>query len=208
MKKGSILITLGILMLVGAAGLAGYNMFDSARAQQTADAMVETVKAEIPPPIVTEPIESLASVPEEAEVPDYILNPKMEMPTVEYGEYACIGILEIPYYDLTLPVLSTWSYPALRVAPCRYSGSAYTEDLVIAAHNYASHFGSLKDLPIGETVVLTDAVGNQFTYEVAVRETLQPTAVEEMTSGEWDLTLFTCTLGGGSRVTIRCELRK
>jgi sortase A len=29
--------------------------------------------------------------------------------------------------------------------------------------------------------------------------------VEEMESDEWDLTLFTCTIGGKSRVTIRCE---
>jgi len=41
---------------------------------------------------------------------------------------------------------------------------------------------------------------------VAAREVLLPTAVEEMTAGEWDLTLFTCTLGGRSRVTVRCEL--
>jgi len=36
-------------------------------------------------------------------------------------------------------------------------------------------------------------------------ETLQPTAVEEMCSGDWDLTLFTCTLGGKFRVTVRCD---
>ena len=31
------------------------------------------------------------------------------------------------------------------------------------------------------------------------------TAVEEMTAGEYDLTLFTCTYGGQSRVTVRCD---
>lgn len=35
---------------------------------------------------------------------------------------------------------------------------------------------------------------------------LQPTAVEEMTSGEWPLSLFTCTIGGKLRVTVRCDL--
>ena len=29
--------------------------------------------------------------------------------------------------------------------------------------------------------------------------------VEEMLSGGWALTLFTCTLGGRTRVTVRCE---
>ena len=36
-------------------------------------------------------------------------------------------------------------------------------------------------------------------------EILQPTAVEEMTAGEFDLTLFTCTYGGKSRVTVRYD---
>jgi sortase A len=45
--------------------------------------------------------------------------------------------------------------------------------------------------------------GNVFVYEAAVVETLGPTDVEEMHSGDWDLTLFTCTVGGRSRVTVR-----
>ena len=34
---------------------------------------------------------------------------------------------------------------------------------------------------------------------------LRPTAVEEMTSGTFDLTLFTCTYGGRSRITVYCD---
>ena len=76
---------------------------------------------------------------------------------------------------------------------------------MLAAHNYNSHFGKLKNLHQGDRVIFTDVDGNVFTYEVAVKETLRPTAVEEMTSGQWPLTLFTCTIGGSYRVTIRCE---
>jgi sortase A len=39
-------------------------------------------------------------------------------------------------------------------------------------------------------------------------EILSPFAVEEMTSGDWDMTLFTCTVGGQSRVTVRCVLEE
>ena len=28
--------------------------------------------------------------------------------------------------------------------------------------------------------------------------------IEEMAAGDWDLTLFTCTLGGQARLTLRC----
>lgn len=50
--------------------------------------------------------------------------------------------------------------------------------------------------------------GNIFAYKVIEVETLQPTAIEEMTIGGWDLTLFTCTVGGASRVTVRCVLQE
>ena len=53
--------------------------------------------------------------------------------------------------------------------------------------------------------MFTDVDGNVYNYEVAELETLQPAAVDEMKSGEWDLTLFTCTIGGQTRVTVRCD---
>ena len=43
-----------------------------------------------------------------------------------------------------------------------------------------------------------DMQGNRFAYEVQVVETLEATAVEDMVSEEWDLTLFTCDLSGES----------
>ena len=76
--------------------------------------------------------------------------------------------------------------------------------MIILAHNYSTHFGTLKDLGIGDPVTFTDADGNVFRYEVLELETLMPSAIEKMESGDWDLTLFTCTVGGQSRVTVRC----
>ena len=125
------------------------------------------------------------------------------MPTVEIDGHAYIGVVRIPVLGLELPVMEEWSYPRLRTAPCRYTGSAYEGNLIICGHNYASHFGRLKDLRPGDTARFTDADGNVFCYEMAELETLQPTAIEEMKSGDWALTLFTCTVGGQSRVTVR-----
>ena len=126
------------------------------------------------------------------------------MPTVEVDGNRYIGRVTIPALGLELPVMSQWSYPNLKIAPCRYQGSAYTGDLIIAGHNYRTHFGPLKNLGGGDAVLFTDADGNQFRYTVAQVETLAKTAVEEMAAGDWDLTLFTCTLGGQTRVTVRC----
>ena len=77
--------------------------------------------------------------------------------------------------------------------------------MTIAAHNYARHFGRLTALRPGDAVTFTDLDGNVFRYAVAETETLQPTDIQEMTAGDWPLTLFTCTKGGQYRVTVRCE---
>lgn len=98
-----------------------------------------------------------------------------------------------------------WSYANLKSAPCRYRGSTYLDTLILCGHNYRSHFGKLKKLREGDEVSFTDMDGNVFLYEVALAETMMPTAIEEMESGDWALTMFTCTIGGASRVTVRCD---
>ena len=195
-KRSSILILTGLLLIAAALFLTGFNLFDEYRAERSADSVLQQMMLQDTP------------VLREGEIPDYILNPDMEMPVETIDGLDYIGTLEIPSLDLELPVLSEWNYPNLRVAPCRYVGSAYQGNLIIAAHNYPSHFGNLKHLQEGEMARFTDVDGNRFTYKVVVRETLEPTAIEEMQSeeeGAWDLTLFTCTIGGQSRVTVRCD---
>ena len=61
-----------------------------------------------------------------------------------------------------------------------------------------------EELRPGDEVRFTDTEGNAFRYTVAELETLGKYDVEEMAAGDWDLTLFTCTYGGQSRVTVRC----
>ena len=204
-RIGNILKGAGLILVTAAVLLLVYNLWDGHRARESEEALLaeylqENKKASESP--------DASDKEDKQNTPDYILNPDMDMP--EYtlkslGDVACIGILEIPALNLELPVISRWSYSSLRLSPCRYSGSAYKGDLVIAAHNYQSHFGGLRTLPEGSEVFFTDAVGNRFSYYVAVTEALTPWSVDDMTSGEWPLTLFTCTLDSQNRVTVRCE---
>ncbi|MDD5927777.1 MAG: sortase [Firmicutes bacterium] len=198
LKKGSIFIIIGLLLLVAALLLTCFNLYDQFRGERSVDNIMDKM-------ILKNREHSL----QEGEIPDYILNPDMEMSVETIDGRDFIGTLEIPSLNLNLPIISQWSYGNLRVAPCRYDGSAYKNDMILAAHNYPSHFGNLKYLKEGEYVIFTDADGNKFTYTAVVRETLMPTAVNEMLSKEeddWDLTLFTCTVGGRSRVVVRCVL--
>jgi sortase A len=181
-------MALGALLLAAALGLFLYNRAESARAAEAVEEALPQVMAAAAEPADTETLQ------------------QTEMPVYEFEDLDYVAVLEIPALELVLPVLDTWSYPNLKKAPCRYVGSARTGDLVIAAHNYDRHFGRLTKLRAGDTVTLTDMDGVRYIYEVAEVEVLAPTDVEQMTNSGYALTLFTCTYGGKSRVTVRCEL--
>lgn len=195
-KRNTALTIGGLLLIAAALSLTIYNLYDEYRASRSAENAVVQIKQT-----------GSQDLSEESEAPDYALNPNMAMPirTVDGQDY--IGVLSIPTLDIELPIISEWSYPNLKIAPCRYYGSVYSGDMVIAGHNYRSHFGRLKNLAKGDAVYFTDMAGNVFTYTVSLCEILDPTDVDEMTGG-WDLSLFTCTLGGSYRETIRCSLNK
>ena len=207
-KRGKICTGIGLLLLAAALFLTMYNLWSDAKARVSANTVLEQLTPELED--AEEGDVSLPAIPsgdslEEANIPDYILNPEMDMSGEKIDGQQYIGVLRIPALSLELPVISEWSYPNLKIAPCRYAGSAYLDNMVVAAHNYYSHFGYLKNLSQGDEVIFTDMAGNVFRYEVVEIETLSPFAVDEMTSGDWDLTLFTCTVGGATRVTVRCE---
>lgn len=202
--KGNGLIALGFVLILAAAALTGYNLLEARQAQQTSIALVQTLKEQITP-VQAESADTPVENPVETPLHDKF--PLMEMPVVTIDEQGYVGMLQIPSLSLELPVTADWSYAALKESPCRYQGSAYTGDLIVMAHNYDSHFGKLKELRPEDVVTFTDTAGNTFTYRVVELETLPGTAVEDMAAGEWDLTLFTCTYSGRSRVTIRCELQ-
>ena len=191
--RGTVWINAGLLLIAAALFLSAYNERESHEARDSARQVIAQLCDALP----TEAGDDEA---EPTTLPESLPDVQREMPVKTING----RVLSIPSLELELPVISQWDYPALKVAPCRYSGSLYQDNLIICAHNYASHFGKLKELRIGDRLSFTDADGNIFYYEVGEIEILAPDAMEEMTDSDWDLTLFTCTLGGKNRVTVRC----
>lgn len=185
-KLGTIFMGTGAVLVLAAFSLFLWNQREARRAE----ASVEKVL-----PQIIEQMEAADDYPDPYDT---------DMTVVEIDGYGYIGYLSIPSLGLELPVMSEWDYQRLKIAPCRYAGAAKTNDLVIAAHNYARHFGMLSQLAAGDKVYFCDMDGVLAAYEVMEVVALKPTDVEEMTSGDYALTLFTCTYGGKSRVTVRC----
>lgn len=187
-KKGSRFIAFGAALILIAAGLAAYNVYDSWHAEKASE----------------EVYVQLSDAMEGNSVENGVINPNRDMPTEEIDGYLYIGVLEIPALKLKLPVMEEWDYTRLRISPCRYEGSAYKDNMIIAGHNYSSHFGNLDQLPTGARVRFTDVEGNVFDYTLKWVDILEPEQTEEMLEGDWDLSLFTCTYDLSRRNVLRC----
>ena len=207
-KLGTVFIVLGLLLLAGAGILAFYNLQQDSSARDSAAAVMSHLVEHIQENTAKEP-----TIPDDQVVPglelqipvDLLTEEEKKMTEVKIDGYDYIGYLSIPSLELELPIMSTWSYKQLKIAPCRYTGTLRGEDLVLMAHNYSHHFGTISQLNIGDTISFTDMDGVVTSYRVAAMDILEPTAVDVATSGEFDLTLFTCTYGGKSRVTVFCN---
>ena len=185
-KSGVILISLGAVLILAALLLFLYNRSEDRRAGQEAESLLEDVRSAMAANADPEPQEEPA-----------------EEITYDYA-----GVIAIPNLSLELPVIDQWSYARLKVAPCRQSGAAADGDLVIAAHNYKSHFGYLDRLEPGASVIFTDMEGTVYRYAVEEIRQLEPEDVEDVSSvfsSEYPLVLYTCTPGGKARVAVFCR---
>ena len=229
-------MTAGTMLLLAALFLLLYNRNEDNQAEKVTSEILTELKAQMPElhykeessyPVVSPAESNVTSI--YGMVPD--LDNTVEIPselpaepdifaeydssaeqteTVVYyvNDIAYMGILYIPKLGLELPVVSDWSYPGLKAAPCRYTGSAEEGNLVIAAHNYRCHFGRISELDSGDEIIFTDGNGTVYRYNVVQSEIIGGKNAAAMLSDpeNWDITLFTCTYSGASRVTVRAVL--
>ena len=198
MKKtfGAVCMAIGALLIAGALSLFIYNLAEADRAEKFSIQAVSQLK-------------SVISDNENQNVPP-VFEPgttteQISMAELEIDGYSYIGDLSIPSHSLELPVISQWDYDKLQVAPCRYSGSISEKNLVLIAHNYSSHFGNLDQLEFEDEVRFTDAEGVATYYRVVSIDVVPPASAEEVTAGNSDLALVTCTYSGKTRLVVYCD---
>lgn len=235
-RRGTCLCIAGTILLIAALFLLLYNRGEDSHVRKVTNEVLDELKDQMPEAHYEESTEyamegiyttiptenstgdSLAQsrtkpAPEEPDIfAEYEDQEQTETTEIVYwvDNWSYMGVLYIPSLGLELPVISDWSYPALRTAPSRYSGSVEGKDLIIAAHNYRCHFGRISELDSGDEIIFTDANGVMHSYSVIQSDLIGGRNTNAMLSGsdEWDLTLFTCTIGGASRVTVRAVLNE
>lgn len=183
-SRGSVLIAVGLVLILAAGILYIFNLKQDRLAGENAQILYDGFQHEVD--------YAYAQYTEEEQY-------------IHLGEYSLLGTVEIAEIGMKLPVLESWNYDMLKVAPCRYMGSIATEDLIIMGHNYESHFKNLGEVPNGTEVVFTDALGEKFYFTIKKTEHLHKTELERLYTTAYPLTLFTCNDSGQERIVVRCE---
>ena len=187
-KLGLASVVLGAVLVLAALALWAYNRREDAAAGAEAETAMQAVQEQI--------------TQEPAPAAPAALDP--EMPVAEIDGHEYVGYVAIPSIELELPVMADWDYDKLKLAPCRQFGSSRTDDLVIAGHNYKTHFGKLNRVAVGDAVTFTDMDGIVNHYTVEKIETLDPTMVDQVENSGYALVLYTCTYSGQTRTTLFC----
>lgn len=210
---GTILILLGTALLLLGLVMTGRNFWIEDQAGDAAEAVMEQLLVKIhpeQPPEGTEPSEDTPTSEQQPTTPGLSLPAQQEqaarrpMAEVTVDGVAYIGYLEIPDLDLKLPVASQINESLLEKGPCRYFGTVYQKNFVIGGHRYRRHFRKIHTLGYGASVIFTDVNGYRYHYQVEEQEVIEPYQSGYLCSGDWDLSLFTCTTGGAARVVVRC----
>lgn len=186
-KMGKKFILMGFLLIVISLTLFIYNKYEDKNAGIESASVLDTIK------------KNLETYNTE------FMSQSYEMQTVNIDGYDYIGTITIPSLNIELPVMSEYDYDRLKKSPCRYYGSVYTNDLILCAHSYKTHFKYIGKLESKDLIIFTDVKGINYIYEVVEIEILEPTEVSEMINNEFDLTLYTCTSDSQKRITVRCN---
>lgn len=185
-NRGSVLMIIGAVLIIAALSFVVYNRISDSGASKECQEALEQLMDTVP------------EVRENALGNFHTVDGNM--PTAEISGKDYCGVLEIPALDVKLPILAKGGDGL----PGRYTGSAYTKDLILFGKNSTSLFGRIDLLKAGAEIKFMDVDGNLFTYRALDMEILRKSDEDALYKGEWDLTIFTANWSGNKLKTIRC----
>ncbi len=125
-------------------------------------------------------------------------------------KYYTDATLKIPCLGIEYPVLSDSSDELLEISLNKLWGPNPNEvgNYVIVGHNYKNGkmFGKLSGIKIGDTFQITDNLGRTATYSVYTTYVVDPKDVSctsQITDGNVEATLITCTSTGAQRFVVK-----
>lgn len=189
------------LMLLGAGGILIYNNIEDSKVEkETSDTVIRLEK------LLENSNLGETEINNDQDTQIDTGNSVGTKTSVNINGYKYIGIVYIPSLNnLAVPIIDNYTDKNLKISACRYAGTIEHDNMVIVGHNYKSAFGKLSKLTVGSIMYFKDIEGKVYKYKCKEIVVLQPSDVYEMQTGDWDLTLFTCTYSNTERLTLRFE---
>lgn len=127
------------------------------------------------------------------------------MPVLEIENTDYVAILEIPSFDIALPVADQWNSDDLFGSPSRFFGSAYDNTLIIGGVDDPRQFGFCDKIQHGARITITDMTGAQFAYTVSGVDRAKHAKTQWLMDGDCDLTLFCHDIYSMEYIAVRCD---
>lgn len=132
------------------------------------------------------------------------------------SRYTIIGEVNIPSIDVNYPIILPDSLDnidaLLKISVCKFHGANPNEvgNLCIAGHNYknSKFFSKVPNLEIGDIIEIKDLSGRTLKYAVYDKYIVEPEDVSctsQLTNGEKEVTLITCTNDNKKRYIIKAR---
>lgn len=126
----------------------------------------------------------------------------------EYRGYKVVGKIKIPKLEIEKYILEETTEQSLKASVTKTCGPKVNEigNFCISGHNYQQTFGRIKELEVGDKILMTDTYNREMTYEVYDTYKVSPldtSCLSQETNGEREVTLITCTLGAIKRNIVK-----
>ena len=132
--------------------------------------------------------------------------------------YTTVAVIEIPKINIIYPVIYSedtsdkTTEDLLKLSVVKYWGPDANEqgNFCIVGHNYHNRrfFSKAATLKNGDSIYLTDINNQTLEYKVYDNYVIEPTDMScttQITNGETELTLITCTMTGKQRTVIKAR---
>lgn len=180
----------GLALLILCLAITVITVFKTNQAQKETPFIVETINACLP---------DRHSI----SIEDYI---GCEMPALEIEGSDYVALIEIPNFNVELPVQRDWENKDLAKSPCRFWGSIYNNDLIIGGKYQEGQFSFCQQLDIDDRINIIDMRGAQYNFTVQKIERSNDVSFVTLSEGEYPLSLFVKEKYDSKYIIVRCGL--
>ncbi len=139
--------------------------------------------------------------------------------TTDNGDkYTTVAVINIPSLNITYPIIYSNNTSEktiedlLKISVVKYWGPEANEpgNFCIVGHNYHNKrfFSKASTLQRGDTIYITDTNNKTLEYKVYANYVVEPDDLKctsQLTNGQTDITLITCTMTGKQRTIVKAR---